>query len=198
MLESFLADGMIYFGGKARFYFRAVEPGDGLLVARWRNSPAARAGFYITSVVTPGSHADFVATLDPYDCVWMVCLPESGQPIGQLSLHIDPAAAIGEYGRLILSPEHRGGYGVEMDYTMAAVACEMFVRSLLWCEILTAFEGRIRLHDKTGFQRAGVDVPGHTNPRGPVQLMTMDRQQWGARRAAFYELIDVPAPEWLP
>ena len=197
MIETSLEAGYIDFGG--RIYLRPVEASDGLLVSKWRNERLSREMFYSQAVVTPDSHALWLETKDPYDLVWMVCQHEGMASIGMASLHIDPAGYTGEYGRVVISPVYRGqGYAKELDYTMMAVAFELFELDLLWLEAFTSNEGVLTVHDKTGFQRAGVDVEGHTHPRGPVQYMTMGRHRWAAIRPGFYAKAGQEMPEWTP
>lgn len=197
MLETLLAVGEVHFGGKARIFLRPVEAFDGLLVSKWRNEPLARAMFYSQAVVTPDSHVFWLAEKDPYDLVWMVCLVGSETPIGMASLRIDPTGYTGEYGRIVISPAHRGkGYAKEMDYTVMAVAFELFELDLLWLEVFANNATALAVHDRTGFQRAGMDVEGHTHPRGPVQYLTMDRAGWADVRPRFYELVGQEAPAW--
>ena len=186
-----------------RIYFRPIADTweDAMMVTRWRNRDDARASFFCDDVVTPGSHSLFMARRDPHDLVWMVHrrVTLDKFPLGMLSIIVDVKARTGEYGRLYIDPEYKGqGYAKEAEFLMLWAAFEWLRLDSLWLDALTNNVAVLTLHDKTGWTRAGVDVPGHTNERGPVQHMTYSREAWrDTGRGLFVTAFpDVGLPAW--
>lgn len=195
-----LAD-KIYFGGRLALRPMTAAVADGLLVARWRNTPQARANFFSQAVVTPETHAAFIANKRPYDQVWMVekvAEPDGVVPVGTAALYIHPADYSAETGPLLIAPEWQGqGLAKETDYLMLATAFEFFELQWLWGDAFASNAAVLSLHDKVGFKRAGIDLPGHMHPRAPIQHITYDRATWAVRRADFMA-IGAQLGEWLP
>lgn len=182
----------------SRLRFRPTVADDGYYVAYWRNQADARKAFYNSDVVTPDTHAAFVANRKAHDLVWMIETDQIAGPVGMLSLTIDPKHSCAEYGRLYIDPREQGkGYAIEAEYLMLFLAFEFFHLDYLW---LDAYENNapiLALHDKTGWVRAMIDAPGHTDPRGPVVHMTYSRQTWADRRGDFSaRCTNVRLPAW--
>lgn len=151
---------------------------DGLLVSLWRNSASARAAFWRTSVVTPDSHAAWLAAKSPLDLVWMVEGP-NGDPVGMAGLIVDPDAHTGEAGRYFIDTRYRGqGYALELDWCVLSYAFDLLRLDSMWLDAYASNAAILRTHQKAGWQTAGVDLPGHTQPGGPVVHMTMMADEW--------------------
>jgi RimJ/RimL family protein N-acetyltransferase len=179
--------GKISFGTRLAFRPMTGSVGDGLLVSYWRNSPDARSAFFSGAVVTPESHAAWLAAKSPWKQVWMV---EDGDcPVGTAALYIDPETVTAETGPLLVAPECRGlGYAREIDYLMLATAFELFELRSLWGDAFAGNTAVLKLHQSVGFEMGGVDVEGHTHPRGPVQHILYSRTTWAGRRQDFVAL----------
>lgn len=166
---------------------------DGFLVSYWRNQPEARAAFFSETVVTPDSHAAWMAAKSPYQQVWMV-EDLVDRPVGTAALYIDPVAHTAEAGPLLVAPECRGrGYAREIDYMMLAMAFEFFQLKSVWGEAFVNNTAILSLHASVGFRLTTVS----RHPRGPVQRIEYDRQTWAKRRADFVRM-GAKLGEWVP
>ena len=169
-----------------RLTFRPIDEEDGYLVTKWRNLSVARAAFFNQDVVTPDTHIAFLANRKEHDLVWMIDLKGTGYSIGMTSLTVNVEAHTAEYGRAFIAPEYTGkGYATEQEYMVLSFAFEVLRLDSLWGDVLASNEAVLTLHHKTGWKDAGVDLPGHTNPRGPVMHITYSQDTW---KRARYEL----------
>jgi RimJ/RimL family protein N-acetyltransferase len=176
-----------------RLYFRPMTDSleDAYHVCRWRNMDNAREMFYNREVVTPDTHIAFMRNRRPHHIVWMVVEKELG-PIGLTSLEIDVRDYTAEYGRAFIGPDFRGqGYGQEQEYMVLALAFEFFNLKYLWGDVLFINKAAQGLHRKTGWMDLGVDMPGHTNPAGPVLHIGYPRENWPQHRQKFIEKFGV-------
>jgi RimJ/RimL family protein N-acetyltransferase len=172
----------------SRIYLRPIDVNDGLLISKWRNSPEARAAFYTKSTTTPDTHADFVRNRKPNDFIWVSCL-KWGDPIGTASLTVDIQNKIAEFGRVYIDKKYTGqGYAQEQDYLVMAFAFEVLYLNMIWFDPLIKNEAIMHVHKKTGGKEIGIDLPGHTNPVGPVMHMQYTPDiWWNTHRKIFIE-----------
>lgn len=191
----------------SRIKFREIDESDADLVVRWRNTDSARASFFGTDVVTPDTHRAFVRNRRPHDLVWVVeakPVAWTGEhttemAVGMQALTVDVHHHVAEYGRTFIDPAFRGqGFAREAEYTLLTYAFEVLNLRMIWLDVFAANEPIIKMHHTTGFHDGGIDVVGHTNPRGPVLLMTFSREDWLCARNAFIERSHVTLGEWTP
>lgn len=136
---------------------REVAPADAAELYRWRMEPGTRGRFRGTDVVPYETH---VAFLDRYFHPgnrdrWFVIEAE-GRAVGAIALYdFSPDGAAAEWGRFVVSPEHRGrGWGrraltLLMDYARA-----IGVRDLR-CEVLAGNAAAEGLYRRLGFVETG-------------------------------------------
>lgn len=167
-----------------RLRFRDIAVADGYTVTQWRNSPSARESFFDRSVVTPDTHAAFLARRQPHDLVWMVERKDTGEAIGMLSLTVDPASRSAEYGRAFLDERYRGrGYAQEMEYLMLHFAFEVLQLESVWLDIYADNAAMCAVHDKLGW----VTSEGREPRNGrPVIRMTYAAPMWRDQRNDLY------------
>lgn len=182
-----------------RIEFREINEHDAYSVCMWRNSPDARQSFFRTDIVTPDTHRAFIRNRKPHDLVWMIELRGEGFPIGMTSLTVDTLHSSGEYGRAYIDQSWRGqGYAKEQEFFLLYLAFEFFRLDNLWLDAYQANQAIISLHYKTGWLDGGLDLPGHTDPRGPVLNMTYTRSHWATNRSLFSKAFPrVELPEWV-
>ena len=167
---------------------------DGVLVSYWRNQPEARAAFFSETVVTPDSHAAWIAAKSPYKQVWMV-ENQYDKPVGTAALYIDPVARTAEAGPLLVAPECRGkGYAREIDYMMLAMAFEFFQLDSVWGEAFVSNAAILHLHESVGFRLTTT----REHPRGLVQRIEYYRQTWDKRRVEYAAMGRTLLPGWTP
>ena len=119
---------------RGRIAFRPITTNDAYLVTRWRNLPDARAAFFNKTVVTPDTHAAFIANRKPHDLIWII-EDTRREPIGMVSLAVDPSTASGEYGRLVIDPDHQHKrYAKETDYLTLYAAFEWLLLDSMWLD----------------------------------------------------------------
>lgn len=180
-----------------RLQFRPITLDDAYTVVRWRNTRSARQSFYSQGVVTPDTHAAFLANKAPHDLVWMVETVESRSPVGMTALKVDSKHCMAEYGRTFIDEALRGmGYATELEYLVLWAAFEWLQLDYLWLDAYTSNQAVIALHNKTGWKDAGVDLFGHTDERGPVLHMVYQRKWWEAQRCVFQDKFKVELAPW--
>lgn len=156
---------------------RPVAIADALTVCHWRNSDDARHGFFSTHVLTPEHHAEFIRSRPPGDHTWM-CIRHGG-PVGMGGLIVDPESHSAEAGRLFVDLHHRQlRHTLGIPLALCYVAFDVLQVDHLWCDVLTDNTAALKLNRLIGYQGVGVDVPGHTHPRGPVTHMERFRRDW--------------------
>lgn len=189
-----------------RLRLREITEADAPHVVRWRNTPEARAGFFSSAVVTLDTHRAFMRARKAHDLVFVFetippRLPELHQgdtillpiqhglaafpaPIGMSSITIhDPAKPVGEFGRFIIDPALDGqGYGREGSYLCMRYAFEVLRLESLWLDVFADNDAVVNMDRGTGFEDAGIDIEGHTHPRGPVLHMTLRASAWPGHR----------------
>lgn len=188
----YLQSGLISFHTWLHFRPMTGSTGDGLLVSYWRNQPEARAAFFSETVVTPDSHAAWIAAKSHYQQVWMAI--DNDTAIGTAALYIDPVARTAEAGPLLVAPECRGnGYAREIDYMMLAMAFEFFQLNSVWGEAFVSNAAILHLHKSVGFRMTTT----REHPRGLVQRIEYDRPTWAKRRANFI-VMGAELGDWTP
>jgi len=193
-----------FIGGKiglsgSRILLREVTVDDGMLISYWRNTPEAQKWFFGQTVVTPGSHRDFINHSDMYNPIWIGELLQSNQPIGMAGLKVNPYARTAEHGQILVSPSSSGkGYAREIEYIVLTIAFEVFQLRELWGEVLVGNDPVLKLHETTGFKRVGIDIHGHESYRGRVVFITYDRETWAEKRLEFRRDFGVQLEEWTP
>ena len=177
-MKDCFCDGSFYIGGRVCLRPVRGDYADGVFVSQLRNH--YRQWYFNPQVVTPSSHMAWCAQKSPYDEVWIVEQTVSSRPIGVTSLTIDPQARTAEYGRTMVHPQFLGqGYATEIEWTAMYLGFEFFRLTMLSGELLPA-NPIAKIHDLTGWQREGLNVPGHTRPGVDTLYITIDRAQWGA------------------
>lgn len=104
---------------------RPARMSDAAAMARWRNQPWVRRGYFYRLRITPGAQRRWLKAVlrRPDVRLWVIEAP-AGRPVGTIALyHIDPATRTGEYGWVMIGePGARGG-GVATEATRLVLRC---------------------------------------------------------------------------
>ncbi len=150
---------------------------DAYCIMGWRNSASARAAFFSTDVVTPDTHMQFMANRKPHDLVFIAEFLD--KPIGMTALKVDVVNHSAECGRTYIDKKYRRqGHGTDLDRITLYYAFDLLRLDWVWREVFVDNKAAISLCQKTGWQDEGINVPGHTNPRGPVLYQIYRREWW--------------------
>ena len=133
-----------------------------------------------------------MACLDDDNAVGM-----NGLKVGQTSLTVSASHRIAEYGRTFVDPQYRGqGYGKEIDFFVLYLAFEWLQLGYIWGDVYADNTTTLMMHTSTGWRTVGVDLPGHTDPRGKVTHIEYDRATWFVKRDDFLASFPVELPRW--
>lgn len=149
--ERTLTDGVIL--------LRAIERGDISRLFEWRNDPRTRPMFRDDAPLDFDAHSRFVREcLASQDCTYWMIIEASRIPVGTISLHHFSADGWEcEFGRFIISPEHRGsGYGRRALALLMTLAASLGVHRIS-CEVRRSNAQALRLYRSLGFRAQGTD-----------------------------------------
>jgi RimJ/RimL family protein N-acetyltransferase len=193
----------IYLEG-GRVYLRPVDIDDQFVVVKWRNTKSARDAFFNKDVVTPDTHADFIANRSKHDSVWIAEMYRANMAherakVGMTSVRVhNPAEYIGEYGRTYVDEEYRGqGYAKEIEYLMLWAAFEWMKLDSLWLEAYLDNEPVIKLHYDTGWMIDYVFKYFKYSDGRDVARMFYKREWWKTNRLVYADKFGVVLPEWV-
>lgn len=142
-------------GGEVRL--REVTPEDAEALYRWRMDPATRAQFRGADEVPFAAHQAYLARyFHPGNSDRWFVVEAAGEPVGAIALYdLSPDGAEAEWGRFVLSPEHRGrGWGRRSLELLIAHARALGVRRLR-CEVLAGNAVAQGLYRRLGFVETG-------------------------------------------
>ena len=193
----------IYLEG-GRVYLRPVDIDDQFVVVKWRNTKSARDAFFNKDVVTPDTHADFIANRSKHDSVWIAEMYRANMAherakVGMTSVRVhNPAEYIGEYGRTYVDETYRGqGYAKEIEYLMLWAAFEWMKLDSLWLEAYSDNKPVIQLHDDTGWTTEAEYRHIQNNYRW-ITRMVYQRDMWKKHyRKVYADKFGVVLPEWV-
>lgn len=141
---------------------RDISAADIALLYEWRNGAETRPMFRDDRPLELDSHSRFVRRhLEaPNGDYWWI-IEVSRVPVGTISLyHFSADRRNCEFGRFIISPEHRGrGYGRRALALVMGMARSSGVERIS-CEVLSSNQGAVRLYDGLGFAAKGIDEAG--------------------------------------
>ena len=128
------------------------------LIVKWRNSESARKYFFITDVVTPGSHREFIATKDNDDIIFSIRLLSASNydiMIGMIGLKVYKKLKIAEYGRIFIDEKYRRkGFAEEATKLMFDYAFTILNLDYLWLDVYPNNNNAIALYKKLGWKYA--------------------------------------------
>lgn len=138
---------------------RAFEAGDAVTVASWVDGAE--------ELTTWSGNAGFSWPFDPDQLVafhaadpdrhTLVATEADGTPVGQISLKPDARRWSARLGMVLVSPQARGrGYGAAMFQAALRVAFEEMKVHRVDLGVYTHNASAIRLYERLGFQREGV------------------------------------------
>lgn len=170
---------------------RPVMYGDAVQVCGWRNSDEAQEAFFTTGITTPDHHAAFIENRKPHDFTWMFEMegpvvwevrsgpPPVYGPAGMAALTVRPETRDAEAGRLFVDQRFRKPrYSFGIPLALCWYAFDVLRLDHVWCDILSSNKTAMKLNRMIGYSGCGVDVPGHTHPKGPVTHMERWRKDW--------------------
>ena len=192
----------IYLPG-SRIYLRPVREDDAFHVVKWRNTQSARDAFFNKDLVTPDTHADFIANRSKHDLVWIAeyynpDITVEDIKIGMTAVKIHSVKNyIAEYGRTYVDEEYRGqGYAKEIEYLMLWAAFEWLKLEDLWLEAYTDNKPVIQLHDDTGWTAEAEYRHIENNYRWITRMIYL-RDKWKINRKVYADKFGVELPEWV-
>jgi RimJ/RimL family protein N-acetyltransferase len=156
---------------------REVTPEDAADLYRWRMSPDTRVQFRLMDEVPFAEHQAYLARyFEPgNDDRWFI-VEAGGEPVGAIALYaFSPDGAAAEWGRFVVSPEHRGrGWGRRSLRLLMDHARALGVRDLR-CEVLAGNTVAEGLYHRLGFTETGSYEHGGRRFRRLAVRLAADR-----------------------
>jgi RimJ/RimL family protein N-acetyltransferase len=136
---------------------REVTPEDAVDLYRWRMGADARLQFRLVDEVSFAEHQAYLARYFEAGNTdrWFI-VEAGGEPVGAIALYgFSPDGAAAEWGRFVVSPEHRGrGWGRRGLRLLMDHARAIGVRDLR-CEVLAGNAAAEGLYHRLGFTETG-------------------------------------------
>ena len=138
---------------------RPARLADAAAMARWRNQPWVRAGYFYQARITPGRQRRWLAeTLARPDArVWIIEAPK-GRGVGMVGLyHVDAEARAAEFGWLVIGERDVLGRGIATSATRRVLRYGFRRLRLHRITLLvrTGNPAARRLYAKFGFREEG-------------------------------------------
>jgi RimJ/RimL family protein N-acetyltransferase len=171
-----------------RIYFKEITDSeeDTDCVVKWRNTDSARESFFIKDVVTPDTHRLFIKNKLNNDIVFMA-YNEDKKRIGMTAIIVDIKNFTGEYGRTFIDSNFRGNkYAEETEILLMSYAFDILNLNSIWLDAFTTNEAIIKLHHKTGWKDAGINLNGHTHERGDILTMECSKETWNTNKEKLF------------
>ncbi|MCX6355548.1 MAG: GNAT family N-acetyltransferase [Candidatus Aureabacteria bacterium] len=159
MQESYA--GVILTGEKVAI--RPMREDDSGTVVRWRNDPEIRRWLFKQKTLTLDAHLDWFRSPKPDRLDFIICLRETGQPIGTLSFStIDLARGMAEAGNMIGERAFQGkGLMTEAFALWIAFGFERLGLTRIYLRTMESNQRAKRLNEKLGFIREKTIPGGH-------------------------------------